>query len=235
MGHEQDDFADFYRATRDSYLRAVRESFSGLRMDMPVEAVLARSRVRRRRRLSVLTAAAAAVGAATALALTLGGPTPVRYGSPPPPSPGPVRLAAFSVTSGPGDSTTLILYEDKGPQYLRLDPSALRQALARHGIRALVTVGTFCRSTPGASAGTGKVVDASNQADGSAMVINGRAIPPGTRLSIGLFPGYTRMLLIEDGAALSCSGTSRQPTAHINPSATTGGAVGQSGGAPAER
>lgn len=205
--------------TRDDVMCQVRESFSGLRMDMPVEKVFARSRVRRRRRrLSGLTAAAAATaGAAAAMTLTLGGPAPARSGNPPPPSPGSVKLAAFSVTNGPGGSTTLILR--KGPQY-RLDPSVLRQALARHGIPALVTVGTFCRSAPGAPTGIGKVVHASNQADGSAIVINRQAIPPGTRLSIGLFPRYTRMLLIEDGAPLSCGSTSHQPAARITPSGT---------------
>jgi hypothetical protein len=198
----------------------VRESFSRLRMDMPVEEVFTRSRARRRRRLSGLTAVAAtAAGAATAMALALGGPAPARSGNPPPPSPGSVRLAAFSVTSGPGGSTTLILH--KGPQYPRLDPGALRQALARHGIPALVTVGTFCRSAPAAPAGVGKVVHASDQADGSdAMVIDGQAMPPGTRLSIGYFPGHVRMALIEDGAPLSCSSTSRQPAARITPSGT---------------
>ena len=202
----------------DDVMCRVRESFSGLNMDMPVENVFAASRVRRRGRRSALTAgAAAAAGAATALTLALGGPGPARSGNPPPPSPGSVQLAAFSVTSGPGNSTTLILH--KGPQY-RLDPSALRQALARHGIPALVTVGTFCRSGPTASSGTAKVVNPSNRADGSAMVINGQAMPPGTRLSIGLFPGYTRMLLIKDGAPLSCSSTSHQPAAHITPSGT---------------
>jgi hypothetical protein len=202
----------------DDVICQVRESFSGLRMDTQVEEVFARSRARRRRRLSGLTAAAAATaGAAAALTLTFGGPAPVRPGSPPPPSPGTVKLAAFSVTSGPGDSTTLVLY--KGPQY-RLDPSALRQALARHGIPALVTVGAFCRSTHGAPAGLGQVVHASDLADGSAMVINGQAMPPGTRLSIGLFPRYTRMLLIKDGAPLSCSSTSHQPAARITPSGT---------------
>jgi hypothetical protein len=153
------------------------------------------------------------------MALTLGGPAPARSGNPPPPSPGSVRLAAFSVTSGPGDSTTLILH--KGPKYPRLDPSALRQALAQHGIPALVTVGTFCRSTPAAPAGVGKVLHPSDQADGSdAMVIDGQAMPSGTRLSIGYFPGHARMALIEDGAPLSCSSTSRQPAAHITPSGT---------------
>jgi hypothetical protein len=197
----------------------VRESFSGLRMDMPVEKVFAASRVRRRRRLSGLTAVAAATaGTAAAMTLALGGSAPARPGNPPSPGPASARLAAFSVTSGPGDSTTLILR--KGPQYPRLDPSALRQALARQGIPALVTVGTFCRSAHGVSAGADKVVHASTLADGWAMVINGQAIPPGTRLSIGLFPGHTRMLLIKDGAPLSCSSTSHQPAAHITPSGT---------------
>lgn len=123
------------------------------------------------------------------------------------------------MTSGSGGSTTLILH--KGPQYPRLDPSALRQALARHGIPALVTVGTFCRPAPGTPAGASKVVHAPDQADGSdAIVINGRAMPPGTRLSIGIFPGYTRTLLIEDGAPLSCSSTSHQPAARITPTGT---------------
>ena len=203
----------------DDVIGQVRESFSGLRMDTQVEDVFARSRARRRRRLSGLTAAAAAaVGAATALTLTLGGPAPARSGSPPPPSPGTAKLAAFSVTSGPGASTTLILSKDKGPQSPQLDPGALRQALARRGIPALVTVGTFCRSAPGVSAGVNKVVRTSDLADGSAMVINGRAIPPGTQLSIGLFPGHTRMLLIKNGAPLTCSSLSNQPAVHITPS-----------------
>jgi hypothetical protein len=63
-------------------------------------------------------------------------------------------------------------------------------------------------------------VHPSSLADGSAMVINGQAMPPGTRLSIGLFPRYTRMLLIKDGAPLSCSSTSHQPAAHVTPSGT---------------
>ena len=200
----------------DDVMCLVRESFSGLRMDVPVERVLAAGRRRRRRRLSGLTAAAAAVaGAAAAMTLTLGGPAPARSGNPPPSSPGPVALAAFSVTSGPGDSTTLILY--KGPKYPPLDPTALRATLAQHGIPALVTVGTFCRSTPGA-AGLGQVVHPSALADG--MVISGQAMPSGTRLSIGYFQGHVRMALIEDGAPLSCSSTSQQPAVHLTPSGT---------------
>ena len=193
----------------------VRESFSGLRMDVPVENVLARSRARRRRRLLRLTAAAAATaGAATVMTLALGGPAPARSGTPPPASPSSVRLAAFSVTSGPGESTTLILHRDAP-----LDPSALRAALARHDIPALVTVGTFCRSTPAAPAGIGQVVRPSTLADGSnVVVIDGSAMQPRTRLSIGYFPMQVRMTVIEDGAPLSCGTASRQPAAHITPS-----------------
>jgi hypothetical protein len=204
----------------DDVMCQVRESFSGLRMHMPVEEVFTRSRIRRRRRRSGLMAATAATaGAVAAMTLTLGGPAlaPAHSGNTPPPSPGPVRLAAFSVTSGPGDSTTLILY--KGPKYARLDPNALRQALAQHAIPALVTVGTFCRSTPG-TAGLGQVVHPSDQADGSAMVIDGQAMPSGARLSIGYFQGHVRMALIKDGASLSCSTTFQQPAVHIARSGT---------------
>ena len=128
----------------------VRESFSGLHMDTPVEQVWARSRARRRRRLTGLTAATAATaGAAAVIALTAGGaaPAPARSGHAPSASPGSasqgsVRLAAFTVTNGPGDSTTLVLRKDAP-----LDPSALRQALAQHGIPALVTVAAVADGT----------------------------------------------------------------------------------------
>ena len=150
------------------------------------------------------------------MTLVLGGPAPVRSGNPPPTSPGSVRLAAFSVTSGPGHSTTLIMR--KG---MRLDPDALRQALAQHGIPALVTVGALCRSTLAAPIDIGQILHPSVLADGSdVMMINGSAMPSGTRLSIGYFPGQIRMALIEDGAALSCSSTSRQPAMHVTPSGT---------------
>ena len=205
----------------DDIMCQIRESFSGLRMDVPVEDLFARSRVHRRRRLTGLTTAAAAtaaVAAAIAMTLSPGGPAPTRSGNPPPLSSGPVRLTAFSVTDGPGESTTLTLH--KGPQYPPPDPSALRAALARHGIPALVTVGTFCRSGPTASSGVGKVVSPADQPDGQALVIDGKAIPPGMELSIGLFPRSTRMLLIKDGASLTCSSTSDQPAAHITPTGT---------------
>ena len=143
--------------------------------------------------------------------------TTSRSGNPPPANPasGPAKLAAFSVTSGPGPSTTLTLH--KGSRYARPDPAALRRALARHGIPALVTVGTFCRPSTGAAAGqTNHLLSPTR----SGLVINGQAMPPGTKLSIGLFPQATRMLIVKDGSRLSCSGTSRQPAVHITPTGT---------------
>jgi hypothetical protein len=206
----------------DDVMCQVRESFSGLRMEMPVEEVFARSRACRRRRLSGLTAGACAtVGAAAAITLTSAGPAaPAISGSVPPTSPGSVKLAAFSVTSGPGGSTKLILR--KGAQY-RLDSAALREALARHGIPALVTVGTFCRPANGASVSLGQVLHAKTLADGSgAVVMNGSAMPSGTRLSIGLFPNAVKMLLIKDGAPLSCGSASHHNpgVVHLIPSGT---------------
>jgi hypothetical protein len=194
----------------------VRESFSVLRMDVPVERVFARSRVRRRRQLSGLTAAAVAAAGAAAVLVLIPGEHAQTHGVNSPPSHGSVELTAFSVTSGPGASTTLTMR--KGA---RFDPSGLRQALAQHGIPALVTVGTFCRSTPGPSASVGQVLHSSTLADGAdVLVINGQAIPAGTRLSIGYFHGQIRLALVRDHPRLACGTTSHQPAVHIIPSGT---------------
>jgi hypothetical protein len=140
MGHEQDEFADFYRASRDSCLRAVTAVVG--------DRELAEEQV------------------AEAFTRAARGPGPARH-------------------TGPG------------------------------------TVGTFCRSTPGAPVSFGQVVQPSTLPDGTdVMVINGAAMPPGTRLSIGYFAGHVRLLLIQDGVPLSCSSTFGQPAVHITPSGT---------------
>ena len=213
----------------------VRESFSGLRMDTPIEQVWARSRSRaRRQKLGALTAATAATaGAAAVITLAAGGAAsaPAVSGHAPPASSGSVgpgsasqgsaKLAAFTVTNGPGDSTTLILPKGALP-----DPGALRQALAQHGIPAMVTVGSFCRSTPLAPVPFGQVVQPTTLADGSdAIVINGQAMPSGAELSIAVFPQTVRMVLIEQGASLSCystPGQPGQPAIHITGTPTPG-------------
>jgi hypothetical protein len=201
----------------DDVMCQVRESFSGLRMDLPVESVFARSRAQRRRRLAGLTATAAGTaGAAAAVALTLGGAGPAHSGNPSAASRGPVRLAAYSVTSGPGNSTTLVLR--KGQQ---LNANALREELAQHGIPAIVTVGTFCRSTVAESTGSVIKSPSSQPAGSDVLVITGSDLPPGTMLSIGYGTSWVRFAVVADNAPLSCGLSSGQPVVHhLAPSGT---------------
>jgi hypothetical protein len=177
----------------------IRDSVSGVHMDMPVDAIVARGRARRRRRLARLTGAGAAAG----VALTLGLTGIMSSGNTSPPAtPNSAQLAAFTVVSGPGGTSTLTLR--KGKQY-RLDPGALRQALAQHGIPALVTVGSMCDSTPEPE-GLDQVLSTRRLADGTVVTtFNPAAMPVGSKLSIGYFPTRTAFALIEDGAPLTCS------------------------------
>ena len=177
----------------------IRDSVSGVHMDMPVDAIVARGRARRRRRLSGLAGAGAAAG----VALTLGLTGIMSSGNTPPAATSHnAQLAAFTVVSGPDGTSTLTLR--KGKQY-RLDPGALRQALAQHGIPALVTVGSMCNSTL-APGGLDQVLSTRRLADGTVVTtFNPAAMPAGSKLSIGYFQTSTAFALIEDGAPLTCS------------------------------
>jgi len=192
-------------------LDRVSQSVSGVHMHTPIEEIHARARTRRRRRLSGVAGAAAAAGTALAvalLAITGSGrsPSPDRPATP--------QLLAFTVTSGANGSTALTLR--KGAQY-RLDPEALRQALAQHGIPAVVNVGTMCDTNPEPS-GLDQAISSRRLADGSVFTtFNPSAMPAGSEISIGYFPTFTTFALIEDGAALHCS---------TNPGATTGSGSG---------
>jgi hypothetical protein len=178
-------------------LERVRESLAGVSMRTPVEMVIARARARRRRRLSALAAGAAA----TVVAATLGLAAVIGSGTRAPVSPGGAQLTAFSVGGGP-DGATLILR--KGAQY-RLDPDALRQALAQRGIPALVNVGSMCDTAPEPQ-GLDRVISSRRLADGSVFTtFDASALPAGSMISIGYFPTRTEFALIEDGAPLHCS------------------------------
>jgi len=178
-------------------LSAVRDSIS--RLPTPpapqVEAIKARGRARRLRRVGGLSVAAAGACAALVVGLTGGAPA-----ARPAPQAGPrsvhhataVHLVAFTVAAGPDGTTTLTLYPGQVA-----DPSAVRQALAEHGIPALVTAGEFCRTAVQPDPGVGDVVTlsgprqiqipASGQptARPGPIVINGSNIPSGVELSIG--------------------------------------------------
>jgi hypothetical protein len=200
-------------------LSAVRDSLSGLPMPAAprLQAITARGRARRRRRLGGLSIASAGACAALVVGLTGGGSGSARPA--PQHEPPPAHLAAFSVVTGPGGTTTLILY----PRQV-INPDAVRQALAEHGIPALVTAGKFCRTADQPPPGVGQVVvlpHRTMQVTGGQrplpartggpgpIVIYGSAIPRGVELSIGYRQDpqdrEISFSLIQAGARLTCT------------------------------
>ncbi len=108
-----------------------------------------------------------------------------------------LRTAAFTLTSNANGTDTLTLTMGQV-----LDPATLQQALAQHGIRALVKTGTYCSSSPAAPDPASIGVLTVQLANGTPMpkrapavktvvtagtvtVINPAAIPSGTELFFG--------------------------------------------------
>ena len=105
----------------------------------PLAAITDRGRVHRRRRLTGLAGLGGACAAAV-IALVLGltgvfGAAPARTGT--------VQTAAFTLTSYTNGTVSLKLSQ-------MFDPAALQRALAQHGTRALVRIGSYCSSSPAA-------------------------------------------------------------------------------------
>jgi hypothetical protein len=105
-------------------------------------------------------------------------------------STGVIRTAAFTLVSNADGTATLTV----NPRVL-LEPGTLQGDLARDGIRARVTVGSFCYSDP-APAGLSRVVliqgspgSGSQPQHGPdrTVTINPAAMPAGTELSFGNF------------------------------------------------
>ena len=179
-------------------LTQLADQFSEVEMKIPVEQIYARASTRRRRRRRT-TAVAAGATAALAAGVTAAALTPTGVHRPTPVA---AQLAAFSVSAGPDGTTALTLR--KGAQY-RLDPIALRQALAEHSIPALVTLGSSCDTTAEPN-GLDQVVVSRRQSDGSVtLTINPTLIPAGSELSIGYYPTRTTFSLIHQGAPLHCT------------------------------
>jgi hypothetical protein len=204
-------------------LSAVRDSISGLPMPKAprLEAITARGRARRRRRLGGLSLAGAGACAALVAGLAAGGGA-----SRPAPQAGPapqhhasaIHLAAFSVVAGPDGTTTLTLYPGQVA-----NPNAVRQALAEHGIPALVTANEFCRTADQPAPGVGEVVVLGHQqfqprtvgpgpvrtGRAGPIVIYGGKIPAGVELSIGYRQNSQEneisFTLIQAGAPLTCT------------------------------
>ena len=180
----------------DEVLTLLSHRFSVLEMNTPLEEIYARGRRHRKtRRLKGAVAAGAVTAVATGL--TFAAVTPASH-----PAPVNADLTAFSVSAGTKGTTALTLR--KGEQY-RLDPVALRQALAQHGIPALVTVGKACDSSPERT-GLDQAVTAQRLPDGAVtLTINPKAMPSGSELSIGYFTTKTVFALVQEGTPLHCS------------------------------
>lgn len=129
----------------------------------------------------MLAAAAVAIGAAVGVSHALGnGPAgnssgrargAGRTGS----GPVHIRLASFSVDKAANGSVTVTIFSNHAAQ-----AAALRNALARAGVPALVTVGTVCY-VPGPVSGLGQVISRSPHVPfGTVMMtVTPSAIPSG--------------------------------------------------------
>jgi hypothetical protein len=130
-------------------ITAVRQSVHGVRMNVPAEQIVSRSRAIRasghRRLAACITAVAAAgsvvlgLGLSGALGTAPNGGTGTIRGT------GSIRTAAFTLTGNANGTDTLTLTHNQ-----MFDPAALQQALAQHGIPALVKTDTYCSSNPAA-------------------------------------------------------------------------------------
>jgi hypothetical protein len=183
----------------DDVLTLMTDRFSEVEMKTPLAEIYARGRRHRRTRR---VASAVAAGAATAVAAGVTAIAVAPGGHPA--NPLNAQLTAFTISTGPNGTSALTLR--KGQPY-RLDPAALRQALAQHGIPALVTLGKACDSSP-EPAGLDQAVTEQRHPDGSVtLTINPREMPPASELSIGYFTSKTVFALIAQGAPLHCTTT----------------------------
>ncbi len=172
-------------------ITAVRQSVHGVRMNVPAEQIVSRSRAIRasgHRRLAACIAAAAAAGSVV-LGLGLSG----ALGAAPDDGTGTIRTAAFTLTRNANGTDTLTLSNSQ-----MLDPAALQRALAQHGIPALVKTDTICSSNPGPSSSGVLTVERPDgtpvgpsahpvKIDNDVTVINPAAMPAGTELFFGCF------------------------------------------------
>jgi hypothetical protein len=177
--------SDFDQLTDSAELRELRDSLSGLDLPGPprLESITARGRAHRQRRLSRagrLSVGGVVAGTALAVGLTVAhGPT-AKLGT--------IRTAAYTLKHNANGTDTLTL----NPGEL-LNPSQLQSDLARYGIPAMVTSGSYCTSDP-APAGFSQVATGPGPGTWQAgsgtqptMTIDPSAMPTGTELSVGDF------------------------------------------------
>jgi hypothetical protein len=208
--------------TDSAELHELRDSLSGVAMpERPrLEAITARGRARRRHRLSRAAGlSVAGVAAGTALAFGLSsahGPAPVP-GTIRTLAPGTIRTAAFKIVKKSNGKATLTLNPNEF-----LDPATLQRDLAKYGIPAKVTSGSFCSSDP-APAGFSQVVSLPpreapvppQSGVQPTITFDPAAMPAGTELSFGFFQltsgGQQLSFALIDTSAYSCTSTAPGP------------------------
>jgi hypothetical protein len=194
--------------TDSELLAAVRESFAGARLNVPLDATIRRGRrLRARRRAAGLAGAAVVIAGGAALATALlvpGGPARPASSGPGPAASGtghsPARLAAWTVTEGPDHTVTIQIRE------LR-DPAGMQRTLRADGVPAHVAFqGGVLSDTPPlprrcldtslsdeANARLqGKILGNSfmpEVRDGIALVIHANEIPKGIGLNLTVQSG----------------------------------------------
>jgi len=190
----------------DEVITAVREQRDKVHSHTSVDQIISRGRtVRARRRIpGAITGLAMVAAAGTALALGLTGV----LGAAPARNTGTIRTTAFTLVKYANGTATLTMNLN-----VLVEPGILQSDLARDGIRAMVTVGSFCSSDP-APAGWRRVMSfPGSPADPSPVqevVINPAAMPAGTELSFGNFQlrigAQTSVTLIDTGS-YTCTST----------------------------
>jgi hypothetical protein len=213
---------DTDQMTDSPELHELRDSLSGVAMpERPrLEAITARGRARRRHRLSSAAGVSVAgVAAGTALAFGLSsahGPAPV-HGTIPTLAPGTIRTAAFKIVKKSNGKATLTLNPNEF-----LDAATLQRDLAKYGIPANVTSGSFCSSDP-APVGFSRVVSLPPRAAPvppqsgvqPTITFDPAAMPAGAELSFGFFQltsgGRQVSFALIDTSSYSCTSTPPGP------------------------
>jgi hypothetical protein len=214
--------SDTDQITDSAELRELRDFLSGVAMpERPrLEAIAARGRAHRRHRRSRAAGmSVVGVAAATALAFAVTGanaPAP-GHGTIRTLAPGTIRTAAFNIVKNPNGKATLTLNPNEF-----LDPATLQSDLAKYGIPAKVTSGSFCSSDP-APTGFSQVVSlppheapvAPQPGVEPTITFNPAAMPAGTELSFGFFQltggGQQASFALIDTSSYSCASTAPGP------------------------
>jgi hypothetical protein len=140
----------------------------------------------RRLTVGITAAAAATLAAVLGLSGVFSAAHPAR----------PAQLAPFTLVSNSNGTTTLTLNTEQFG-----NAASLQQALAQHGIPALVNIGSFCSSNP--QPPDNGVVNALSKTE---LVINPALLPAGTELSFGFFPQERSLAeTIIDANAYTCA------------------------------